>query len=355
MNNILITGGAGFVGSRLAISLKKKYPDYQITCLDNLKRRGSELNLPTLKYYDILFQHGDIRNKEDFDSLIPTYDLIIEASAEPSVLAGVEGSPDYVINTNLVGTLNCLSFARRCNAKVIFLSTSRVYPIETLNNILFEEQPTRFQIAGNQTLTGVSKKGITEDFSLSGARSFYGASKLASELMIHEYASFYDVETVINRCGVLTGPGQMGKVDQGVVVLWVARHFRKGKLDYFGYGGNGKQLRDILHIDDFFDLIDFQIHHFDTVKNQIFNVGGGVDVSISLCELTAICEEVTGNKIAINKVKEDRTADIRIYVSDHSKITKITNWHPKRTPVEVVTDIFHWIEANESQLKNILH
>lgn len=262
------------MGTQLAISIKRKYPSYKVVSFDNLKRRGSELNLPTLKQHDISFVHGDIRNKEDFDALDNDFDLMIEASAEPSVLAGLDGTPDYVVNTNLVGTINCLAFAKKVGSKVIFLSTSRVYPIENLNEIRYEEGESRFQISGEQEIPGVSGKGISEAFPLDGYRSFYGASKLASELMIGEFANFYGVESVINRCGVLTGPGQMGKVDQGVIVLWVARHFWKGELGYFGYGGQGKQVRDILHVDDLFELVDYQMHNMDKVKGQIFNAGG---------------------------------------------------------------------------------
>lgn len=355
MKKILITGGAGFVGSQLALSIKAKYPFYQIVTLDNLKRRGSELNLPILKSNNIDFVHGDIRNKEDFDTLDQDFDLMIEASAEPSVLAGLDGTPDYVVNTNLIGTINCLSFAKKVNSKVIFLSTSRVYPIQNLNNIKYLEDETRFQISPEQNIPGVSQQGITEAFPLEGYRSFYGASKLASELMIHEFASFYGVDAVINRCGVLTGPGQMGKVDQGVIVLWVARHFWKKGLGYFGYGGEGKQVRDILHVDDLFDLVDYQMHNIVSVQGQVFNVGGGQDVSVSLQELTSVCEEVVGNKIEIQKVKEDRVADVRIYITDNSKINQVTNWKPKRTTHDIVTDIFNWIKTNESNLKPILN
>ena len=122
---ILITGGAGFVGSSLGIRLKGQYPEYQVIAFDNLKRRGSELNLTRLREAGVSFIHGDIRNYEDFDAL-PEIDAIIEASAEPSVLAGVDGNPDYVVNTNLLGTANCLKFARKNDSDFVFLSTSRI-------------------------------------------------------------------------------------------------------------------------------------------------------------------------------------------------------------------------------------
>ena len=165
---------------------------------------------------NIHFIHGDIRVKEDFDA-IPQVDVLVEASAECSVLAGLNDSSDYIINTNLVGTINCLCLARKYGAKFIFLSTSRVYPIKTLEKLIYIEGETRFILENSQQYVGVSAKGINEDFLLNGVRSLYGATKLASELLIQEFNHFYNLQTVINRCGVLTGPWQMGKIDQGSI------------------------------------------------------------------------------------------------------------------------------------------
>ncbi|MBA3284460.1 MAG: NAD-dependent epimerase/dehydratase family protein, partial [Nitrosopumilus sp.] len=306
---ILITGGCGFVGSNLAIQFKKEYPNIKIIAFDNLKRRGSELNVSRLKDFEIEFIHGDIRNKEDFEE-IGEISFLIEAAAEPSVLSGINSSPDYVLNTNLMGTINCLNFAVKNKAKFIFLSTSRIYPIANLNQILYTEGDTRFNLVKNQNLSDVTEKGIAENFQLNGARSFYGTSKLASELLIQEYAEFYGLHTVINRCGVITGPWQMGKIDQGVIVLWLAKHYWKKELNYIGFGGKGKQVRDILHINDLFNLIKIQMTNMDTFSNEIYNVGGGLDISVSLKELTIHCEEITGNKIIINSIPENRPADI---------------------------------------------
>jgi len=351
---LLITGGAGFVGSSLAVWLKARYPDHQIFALDNLKRRGSELNLSRLKSSGVNFLHGDIRNYEDLDTL-PKIDLIIEASAEPSVLAGVDGSPDYLINTNLVGTTNCLKFALKNRSDLIFLSTSRVYSIENIEQIAFTETDTRFVINPSQTLKGVSENGIDESFSLQGYRSIYGATKLCSELLIEEYNKFFGLRTVINRCGVLAGPWQMGKADQGVAVLWMARHFWQGKLDYVGYGGTGKQVRDVLHIEDLCRLVDHQINNIDKLSGQTFNVGGGKETSLSLLELTALCEKLTGNTIEIGSEPANRTADIRMYISDNSKVTAATNWKPELPVYKIMEDIYGWIRDNEGSLKNILN
>ena len=350
---ILITGGCGFVGSNLATSLQKKYTDYKIIALDNLKRRGSELNIRRLKEAGIEFVHGDLRNKEDVEQ-IEEVDTIIEAAAEPSVLAGINSSLDYLIGSNFNGTLNCLNLAVKYKANFIYLSTSRVYPIKQIESINFIETDSRFEISDEQQIKGISRKGLSEDFPLEGARSFYGASKLCSELMINEYHELYNLKTVINRCGVITGPWQMGKVDQGVVVLWLAKHFWKKNLTYIGYGGEGKQVRDILHINDLFELVDFEIHNLDKVSGDIFNVGGGTEISVSLKEMTEICREISGNQIEIGQDVNNRTADIRIYITDNSKIYNKTGWKPKLTPKDIFSDIFSWMKQNEKDLKDIL-
>jgi CDP-paratose 2-epimerase len=350
---ILITGGAGFVGSSLAMAIKTNYPQYEVFALDNLKRRGSELNLSRLRQAGVSFVHGDIRSREDFDAL-PAVDTVIEASAEPSVLAGLDGTPDYLINTNLFGTVNCLNYALKHRARFIFLSTSRVYPIKTIETLNFDEAETRFVLSDEQPVNGVSAKGIAEEFPLEGARSLYGTTKLASELLIQEYNEFYGLQTVVNRCGVITGPWQMGKVDQGVMVLWIARHYFKMPLSYIGYGGTGKQTRDMLHIDDLYRLIDWQLHNLEQVNGLTLNAGGGLTSSASLQELTRVCQEVTGNTIEIKSVAENRAADIRLYITDNTLVTKLTGWQPELGIHRIVTDIHAWLDANRADLEPIL-
>ena len=354
MKSILITGGCGFAGSNLALYFKSAYPASRIVAFDNLKRRGAELNLVRLKSAGVEFIHGDIRNKEDFDE-VGTVDFIIDAAAEPSVLAGIDSTPDYVVNTNLLGTINCLNYAVKQKAGIVFLSTSRVYPFGLLDEIAFDEGPTRFTISAKHDARGISPKGITTDFSLDGPRSFYGTTKLASELLIAEYVEFLGLKAVVNRCGVLTGPWQMGKVDQGVIVLWMARHFWQKDLTYNGYGGNGKQVRDILHIHDLFRLIDWQMTHLNEVNGKVFNVGGGAECSVSLLELTAICERITGNKITINPVLENRKADVRIYITDNSTVQEQSGWKPEYTLEKIMQEIFEWMRAHQDALKPILN
>lgn len=349
---ILITGGAGFVGSTLALALKQCLPATRILVLDNLHRRGSELNLVRLAQAGVHFVHGDIRAREDVLALVPEAPgLLIDCSAEPSAQAGYGGSPDYVIQTNLVGCFHCLELARHARADVIFISTSRVYPFAVLNNLPFIEEETRFTLAREQTTAGTSAAGISEAFPLAGARSLYGMTKLAAELMVEEYADAYGLRYIVNRCGLLTGPWQMAKTDQGVMALWMAAHYFHHGLSYIGFQGMGKQVRDVLHIDDFCDLLVDQIQHFALYSGRCYNVGGGLGNSLSLQETTRLCQEITGNTIALASSAATRPADVRLYISDHRLIASVNGWHPRRDTRTTLTDIFDWLRSEEPQVR----
>lgn len=351
--HILITGGAGFVGSNLAVSWARD-TNARITCLDNLHRRGSELSLSRLNKEGVKFVHGDIRNPSDIDN-IGSFDLLLDCSAEPSVHEGYHSNPNYLIDTNLVGTINCLEAARRYQSDVIYLSTSRVYPIEKLRQLPLELSSDRLIVSPNANGTGWSEAGISIDFSTSGARSIYGATKLCSELLIEEYRSMYGLRCIVNRCGVLCGPWQMGKVDQGFMSLWVSRHFfNETGLSYMGFEGKGHQVRDVLHIQDLYDLIRIQTTQFESLDTFIFNVGGGAKHSVSLKELTLLCQQISGHKIDITSDTNTRDADIPWYITDNSLVEKITGWHATRNVNQIVEDIYRWIEENSSDLSDLL-
>ncbi|PIQ96138.1 MAG: 3-beta hydroxysteroid dehydrogenase [Nitrospinae bacterium CG11_big_fil_rev_8_21_14_0_20_56_8] len=352
--NILVTGGAGFVGSHLAVSLKREFPRSGVWALDNLKRRGSEFNLPRLRESGVKFVHGDIRSEEDLD-LAFDLDLILECSAEPSVMAGYGVNPKYVIQTNLTGTVNCLELARKKKSAVIFLSTSRVYPYDLLSAIPTRETPTRLEWdLGGNTLPGLSYDGVGLDFPLTGPKSMYGATKLASELLMTEYMAMYGIRGIVNRCGLIAGPWQFGKVDQGVVTLWMLAHYFKKKLNYIGFGGTGKQVRDVLHVQDLFELIVIQIRELDALSGEIFNMGGGIKNSVSLQELSDLCTKLTGNRVEIGRDPNNRPADIPVFITDNDKVTKRLNWKPKRDLEETLANIFDWVKQNESVTHTLL-
>ncbi|MDR3176990.1 MAG: NAD-dependent epimerase/dehydratase family protein [Desulfovibrio sp.] len=348
MLDILVTGGCGFVGSNAALGLARR-KGFRVTVLDNLKRRGSELNLPYLARAGVRFVHGDIRSRADLES-VDRCDLILECSAEPSVHAGYGHSPEYLVQTNLLGTINCLEYARGKKNALIFLSTSRVYPVKSLNTLALAQKDTRLDFCG-EGIPGCSEKGISEDFPLKGSRSLYGTTKLASEMLIEEYGAMYGLPYLINRCGVIAGPRQMGKVDQGFVSLWLARHYWEKPLSYIGYGGRGLQVRDILHVRDLVDLLCLQIDDFSRLRGNTWNVGGGRANSVSLLELTEMCRELTGKRVEPASTPETSPADIPWYITDNTKICADSGWRPERPVRVLLEDTYEWLQAHARELQ----
>ena len=156
---------------------------------------------------------------------------------------------------------------------------------------------------------------------------------------------------IINRFGVIAGPWQFGKQDQGFVPLWVAKHFLKKKLSYIGFGGKGNQVRDVIHIDDVCEIIYIQIKKIKKVYNKTFNIGGGLKNSISLKNLTLKCQNLTMNKIKIRSVSKTSMYDVPYYVSNNQKFYKNYRWSPKRTVDQIIKDIYNWLAQNKMILK----
>jgi CDP-paratose 2-epimerase len=353
MPRLLVTGGAGFVGSNLAVSLATQHPDWDVVAFDNLHRKGSELNLPRLEQAGVEFVRGDIREPAELDQAGP-FEAMVECSAEPTVLAGLDGDTSFVVHTNLTGAYNCLELCRRNEARMVFLSTSRVYPIEPLTALAYEETETRFVLAAEQPLPGASAEGISEEFPTSGTRTLYGTTKLAAELLIEEWRGSFGLPAAVNRCGVIAGPWQMGKVDQGVFTHWMLSHHFGQPLSYIGYGGSGKQVRDLLHVDDLVELVNEQLLDPVAWDGAVLNVGGGTGCSLSLRETTALCREITGNEVPIGTVEDERQGDVPIYISDCARLYERTGWRPGRSAEDVLRDIGAWIDANEELVSEAL-
>ena len=281
MTRILITGGAGFVGANLATALAERHSDWELVALDNLYRPGSRLNLPRLDSAGVEFVEADVRDRDALGRIDPI-DALIECSAEPSALVGMSGDTSYPFETNLVGAYNCLELVRRDDAQFVFLSTSRVYPYPALGDLALRDTATRLELEPEQAVPGAGPAGIAENFPLDGPRTLYGATKLAAELLVTEYAANFGVRAVVDRCGVIAGPWQMGKVDQGVFTFWLLHHYFGKPLSYIGYGGEGHQVRDLLHVADLVELIDEQLADPGRWAGFVGNVGGGREVSLSL-------------------------------------------------------------------------
>ena len=337
---ILITGGCGFVGSNLAIYLKKKLNNSEIYSLDNLFRNGSQINKGRLKNFKIINYKINIQDYKKISKL-PKFDLIIDCCAEPAIEISNK-DPDRVIGTNLIGTFNILKKCTADKSKIIFLSTSRVYSIESLRKLIKKKN-----ISNKINI----KSKINEEFQTNLPKSLYGFSKLSSEELIKEYNYSYKIKYIINRFGVIAGPWQFGKQDQGFISLWVAKHLFKKKLSYIGFGGYGNQIRDVIHVDDACEIIYLQIINFNNKFNNTFNIGGGLKNAVSLKQLTSKCEKLIGHKLKIKRLKKTSIFDIPYFVTDNNKITKFYNWKPLIGIDQILRDVQKWLIGNK-KIKN---
>lgn len=270
------------------------------------------------------------------------------------MLAGVDGATDYAVRSNLIGAWHCLEVARRHGAQVIFLSTSRVYPIAGLRALAYHEAPTRFELLDAQPLPGASARGVSEEFPLAGARTLYGATKLAGELLCEEYAAAFGLAVTVNRCGIIAGPWQLGRVDQGVFTYWLLAHLNGDPLRYIGFDGSGRQVRDLLHVADLVDLIALQLSDPDGWRGAVLNVGGGRECSLSLLEATELCRELTGRRVEVRPAGEDRPGDVPIYISDCRALYGRTAWRPRRDARQTLTDTAEWIADHREALASAL-
>ena len=340
---ILITGGCGFVGTNLALYLKKK--KFNVFSLDNLSRKGSLYNLNLLKKEKIKNFKIDIYKYEKFKKL-SKFDLIIDCCAEAAVEISRKNL-DKVFNTNLIGTFNILKKAKKNNSKIIFLSTSRVNSINEINKITNNNFNLKKQIK--------IKNKINENFKTKSPKSIYGFTKHASEMLIEEFAYAFNLDYIINRCGVISGPLQFGKEDQGFVSLWVWHHLNKKKLKYIGFGGRGYQIRDVLHVDDLCELILKQINNINKINNKLFTVGGSIKSNTSLKNLTKVCEKITGNKILFSNISKTSIYDIPYFITDNEQVSKIYKWKSKKNIKVIVNDIYKWFNKDYKNIKKYLN
>ena len=338
--NILVTGGCGFVGANICLALKKKFN--KVFSLDNLSRKSSTLNFKILKKKGIKNFKIDIFNEREIQKL-KKFDLIIDCCAEAAVEVSKKDL-DRVFNTNLVGTFNLLKKAKKDKSKIIFISSSRVNSIKEINNII-----------GKKTLRKNVKinKKINENFDTLKPKSLYGFTKLASELLIEEFSYAFGLKYIINRCGVISGPMQFGKQDQGFVSLWVWKHILNKNLKYIGFGGHGNQVRDVLHVDDLVNLINLQIKKLNSIYNKKICVGGSKKSNTSLKNLTSICEKITGNKLKYTKVNRTSIYDIPYFITDNTLANKIYKWQPKKNIIDIVRDNYKWLIENKKNLIKI--
>lgn len=350
---ILITGAAGFVGSKIVEYLRNSDDKLELFGIDNLSRKGSETNISKLAECNCTFIKGDIGNRNDVEDL-PVIDWIIDCAANPSVLAGLDGGTLDLINNNLTSTFYLLEKCKREYAGFIMLSTSRVYSINELNSVPFQSAVNSYQIPLLPKYPlGFSQKGVSEKFSTGAPISLYGATKLASEIMALEYHYSFGFPVWINRCGVIAGPGQFGKIDQGIFSYWVYQYLQNNPLSFIGFDGSGFQARDMMHPYDVFSMVYKQIFNPVVDSPKVLNLGGGINNTMSLFQLDQFCKKnIDENKI-INKITKGRNFDIPFYATDTTIAEKYWDWKLTISSDEIMDQILFYAKNNLEHIRSI--
>ena len=365
---LLITGVCGFVGSCVARAMQRFHPDWTICGLDNFSRPGSRRNQVLLAGLGIEVIEADLRDR-DFAKNVPKCDWVIDCAANPSVLAGLtSNSPSLeVMDHNLIGTIHLLEYCKFHGSGLVLVSTSRVYsvarlsqlPVSVLHGAYVPDTATlREAMSAESTWFGISDRGINERFSDCPPLSLYGVSKRASELVAMEYAAAFDFPLFINRCGVMAGAGQFGKLDQGIVAYWIHSWFEGKPLAYIGFDGMGHQARDCLHPEDLARLLDLQISSPPGFSgSRLCNVSGGIDSAFSLRQLSAWCErrwptrETTQRSCPVRSIFEVRPYDAPWIVLDSGLAAATWHWQPKRTNESIWEEIAQHAEEHPDWLE----
>jgi len=349
---ILITGACGFVGSSIARSLLEHDSALTIFGIDNLIRPGSETNRASLVSQGVKFFYADIRSQSDFETL-PAADWIIDAAANPSVLAGIDGktSSRQLVEHNLGGTINMLEYCKRHGAGFILLSTSRVYSIAPLAELPMEIINHAYSPRlADVSVLGVSLRGISEDFPTAPPSSLYGATKFASENLALEYGEAFSFPVWINRCGVLAGAGQFGRADQGIFAFWINAWLRKKSLRYIGFDGRGHQVRDCFHPRDLTKMLVQQIASPNREAPRIQNLGGGAASAMSLAQLSDWCAARFG-PLEIRSEPAPRPFDIPWMVLDCALARDQWKWQPALAIEQVLEEIADHAEKHPDWLE----
>jgi len=335
--NVLITGGAGFIGSNAAEYYLRQ--GARVTVFDNFTRAGSKKNLTWLQGLsgDLHVINGDIRHFSQIRGIakeMKAADLVLHLAAQVAVTTSVI-NPKEDFEINVLGTIEVLEAMRKSasKAKLIYASTNKVYG--HMETVRIKELKTRYAYSD-------LPHGIAEEFPLD-FYSPYGCSKGSADQYIHDYSRIYDLDTVVFRQSCIYGPRQFGVEDQGWVAWFMIAVYMIKKITVYG---DGKQVRDLLFIDDLVRAYDLAYRNKQKTKGNIYNIGGGYKNSLSIwSEFKPILERLFGRKIHA-RFAQARVGDQKIFISDNRKAQKDFGWQPQVSLTTGLGLIYEWIKHN---------
>ena len=332
---ILITGGAGFIGCNLAAALLRS--GERVTIVDNLSRPRTDQNLAWLEQQfgsKLRFERADIRDHAAMNALIPGHDAVFHLASQVAVTTSVQ-NPREDFEINALGTLNILEAARLASSPptIFFASTNKVYG--GMEEVRIVEHATRYAYAD-------FPNGIPET-QLLDFHSPYGCSKGAADQYVRDYARIYGLKTVVFRQSSIYGPRQFGVEDQGWAAhLVIAAVLGRPIMIY----GDGKQVRDMLYVDDLVAAYLTALDRIDTVSGRIYNIGGGQQNTISVwAEFGPLLERLISRRIEV-RYGDWRPGDQPVYISDIAMAQRELNWQPAVAFEEGIKRLVRWVEAN---------
>lgn len=347
LQNILVTGGCGFVGTHLA----KFYADqgHKVLVFDNLSRinifghylKNSKYNWDYLKNYDnITLMNIDITNSSLLTkNLMQDIDIILHTAGQTAVTTSVTNPKnDFMINT--VGTFNILEASRQyCkNPKIMFCSTNKVYG-DNVNQVKVIEKEKTYVFEKQY------ENGIPEDMSIDNCgHTPYGCSKTSADIYVQDYAKTYGMNTAIFRMSCIYGERQFGVEDQGWIAWFTIATLLNKPITIYG---NGKQVRDTLNVQDFVYAVDAFINTNKKIAGDVFNIGGGKNNTLSLLELLDLLKKFT-NKTISPTFQDWRPSDQKVYISNIDKAERLLGWKPTINPEEGVKKLVSWVKDNKS-------
>lgn len=334
--SIAITGGCGFIGTNAASFYLNC--GYKVIVIDNLSRQGSKENLKFLKQInkDLIFKKIDITNKSKINEIFKKYrpERILHLAAQTTVVDSLKDPvDDFMINA--LGTINILESTKKyCKDSVlIYSSTNKVFG--NLNDLDFSENKKRYFFP--KTYLGVSEKQKI------AFETPYGCSKGCGDQYVIDYRKNFGLNTCVFRQSCIYGPHQFGKEEQGWLAWFMLATLFNLDINIWG---NGKQVRDVLYVDDLIRAYDMVFNDFNKAKNSIYNIGGGSKFSLSLLESLDLINDLSGRESDIN-FKDWRPGDQRIYISDYSLFKKDLNWTPLVSPKDGMNKLYKWISSNK--------
>ena len=339
MGRTLVTGGAGFIGSNLSNRLLSQ--GKEVTIFDDLSRKGVEKNLEWLRENHpkgLNFIKGDIRNFDEVKGAAEGADTIFHTAAQVAVTDSLD-NPKQDFDINALGAINVLEAARKSDTDpvVLFTSTNKVYG--NLADVALEETKTRHDYKS-------MKSGVPSERPIA-PHTPYGCSKGAADSYMLDYARIYGLRTVTFRMSCIYGTRQFGTVDQGWVMYFLLTHIQNSHLTIYG---DGKQVRDVLFIDDLVNAFEKALEKINKTKGKAYSIGGGPDKTLSLLELISFVEEFTGKKYE-RSFADWRPGDQKVYYSDLSLAKRDFEWAPSIAPQDGVKQLYEWITSNPGLFK----